>query len=58
MKDRAEVLLQSPVSRKNTTSSFPKRCNHKMLLPVGLGLSLADLPGLGAVFLQPRDSCC
>lgn len=50
MRDRAEVLLQSPVSHKNTASSFPEWCNHTMLLPVGLGLSLADLPGLGAVF--------
>lgn len=58
MKDRAEMLLQRPVSHKNTASSFPKWCNHKMLLAVGLGLSLADLPGLGAVFLQPRDCCC
>lgn len=52
MGDRADTLLQSPVSCRNAVSCFLKWCNHKMFLPVGLGLSLADMPGL----LQPRDS--
>lgn len=50
------MLLQSPTSCRNTVSRFPKWCNHKMLLPVGLGLCLADKPGLGTLLLRPRDS--
>lgn len=48
---RAETLpqqLQSPASRRSSVSCFPKWSNHAVLLPGGLGVSLADKPGLGA----------
>ena len=52
----AETLLQSPASCRTMVSCFPRWCNHKTFLPVGLRSSLADKAGLGALLLRPRDS--